>query len=259
VGSPIFVDGRVWGAVIVATRESSPLAPDAERRIAAFTELAATAIANAQARDDLRASRQRVVDSADAMRRRMERNLHDGVQQQLVTLGLEVGMLRSRVPADSPLREEMEALRLAVEAVHEELRVFSRGLHPSILSHGGLAAALRSLANASPLPVTVDSNLEHRLPEGVEVTAYYVVSEALANAAKHAQASTVLVQVDLVGSRLRIEVRDDGRGGALQSRGSGLVGLRDRVEARSGTMTVTSPPGAGTTIQVDLPVEPEPS
>ncbi|HZA84555.1 MAG TPA: histidine kinase, partial [Actinomycetes bacterium] len=240
----------------VGSRRPEPLAVDTEAHIAGFTELVAVAIANTQARAELAASRARIVRSADETRRRIERDLHDGVQQRLVSLGLDLGAAQAAVPAE--LGELEVQLARVVEGLGEaleELRELSRGIHPAILSEGGLGPALRALARRAAVPVELDVQLQGRLPAPVEIAAYYVVAEALTNAAKYAHASVAHVEVQAQAGRLRLSVGDDGVGGADPSRGSGLIGLGDRVQALGGTLTVHSPAGAGTRLLVDLPVE----
>jgi signal transduction histidine kinase len=256
VGAPIVVDGRLWGAVMASTTRPEPMPADTEQRIAGFTELVATAIANAQARTDLAASRLRVVAAADEMRRRIERNLHDGTQQRLVTLALKLRSLHDELPPGLPgVDAELSRIEDGLTALLEELREISRGLHPPTLSDYGLGPALRSLARRAALPVELDVRVPRRLPEAVEVAAYYVVSEALTNAAKHAGASGAEVELELLGDdRLAVVVKDDGSGGADPAGGSGLIGLRDRVEALDGTMVLTSPAGGGTVLLVELPL-----
>ncbi len=255
VGSPIVVDGHLWGMVMAATTRPEPMAAETEQRFAGFTELVATAISNAQARAELAASRMRVVAAADEMRRRIERNLHDGTQQRLITLSLKLRGLHDNIPDEqTALRSQMSHLEEGLASLLDELREISRGLHPPMLSAAGLGPALRSLVRRAALPVDLDVRLAERLPEPLEVAAYYVVSEALANAAKHAGASGAEVQLHLAGGVLRVEIRDDGAGGADPARGSGIVGLRDRVEALGGTMRLTSPPGEGTSMLVELPM-----
>jgi signal transduction histidine kinase len=255
VGSPIVVDGRLWGMVVASTTRPEPMAPDTEQRIAGFTELVATAISNTQARAELAASRLRVVAAADEMRRRIERNLHDGTQQRLVTLALKLRTLHDELPPDVPgVDAELSQIEDGLADLLEELREISRGLHPPTLSDHGLGPALRSLARRAALPVELQVRVGERLPEPVEVAAYYVVSETLANAAKHAGASSAEVEVTLGPDRLTIRIGDDGVGGADPGRGSGLIGLRDRVEALGGTMVVTSPRGQGTALLVELPL-----
>jgi signal transduction histidine kinase len=253
VRSPILIEGVSWGEVVAASAE--PLGPDSEARIASFTELVATAIANAQSRAELAASRARVVAAADDSRRRLERDLHDGTQQRLVSLGLELGVAQSLVPEDArEAHAKLDQVGSGLMSALDDLREISRGIHPAILSRGGLGPALRALARRSAVPVDMSADSLGELPDGVEIAAYYVVSEALANAARHAEASRVRVSVELVGERLRVSVADDGVGGADPSRGTGLVGLGDRIGALGGTVTVTSPKAGGTTIVADLPL-----
>jgi predicted ATPase/signal transduction histidine kinase len=251
VGVPINVAGDLWGVMIVATR-SEPLPTDTESRLAGFTELAATAVANAEAQAEVAASRARIVAAADEMRHRIERDLHDGVQQRLVTQALMLSGIRERVPAD--VRADVDEVRDELAATRRELRDLSQGVHPAILVDAGLAAAVRALARRSPLPVRVQMRADGRLPGSCEVTAYYVAAEAFTNAAKHASASAVDILIEEAGGTLTVQVRDDGAGGADAGRGSGLTGLRDRVEAVGGSMTVDSPAGAGTVLTVLLPV-----
>jgi signal transduction histidine kinase len=254
VGSPIVVDGRLWGLVSVLSTGSPPA--DTEQRLAEFTELVATAISNAQARAELDASRRRIVAAGDKARRRIERDLHDGIQQRLVSLALELRAAEGAVPAGSQeLREQIGQIREGLGGALDELREVSHGIHPAILSQGGLGSALRALARRSAVPVELDLRLEAPLPEPVEVAAYYVVAEALANAAKHAQASVARLDAEASDSAMRLEIRDDGVGGADLSRGTGLIGLRDRVEALGGTLTMESPAGNGTSVLVRLPLD----
>jgi signal transduction histidine kinase len=225
-------------------------------QIAGFTEIVATAIANAESRIQLAASRARVVAAGDEMRRRLERNLHDSLQQRLVSLALRLRLIQNAVPAERPaLRADLgQATQELTEAV-EELRETTRGIHPAILSTGGLGLALRSLARRSAIQVDLHINTGSRYPPPVEVTAYYVVAEALTNIIKHARASHAEVIVDQRDNALWVSVRDDGVGGAGTQRGSGLIGLHDRVEAIDGTVDLTSPAGQGTLIQVSLPLQ----
>ncbi len=254
VASPIQVGGRVWGAIIASSRRG-PFPADAEQRIADFTELAATAIANTEGRAELVASRARIVAAFDRARRVLERDLHDGVQQRLVSVMLMLRSAQKRVPAGLP---ELDAsLSQAVEGLAEvlsELQEISRGIHPAILSQGGLVPALKTLARRSAIPVELSVRADGRLPEPVEVAAYYVVAEALTNVVKHARAAVAYVDVDLHDHALRLRVRDDGAGGADPARGSGLIGLNDRVEALGGTMQIDSPIGSGTSLLVTLPI-----
>jgi signal transduction histidine kinase len=254
LGVPVSVAGRPWGCIFVASR-AAPLPEGTEARLAGFTELAATAIANAEAQAALTASRARIVATADATRRRIERNLHDGAQQRLISLALGLRAAQRRLP---PGQQDVAAqwsrtVQGLTDAI-EELREISRGLHPAVLEKHGLAPALRELVRRGSLPVTLDVQVSGRLPEQVEVAAYYLVSEALTNAAKHADAATADIEVAESGDVLHIHISDDGRGGADFSDGSGLVGLKDRSEALGGHLQLDSQPGAGTTLEITLPL-----
>jgi signal transduction histidine kinase len=255
VGAPVIVEGRLWGVMIVASKTDQPLPLDTEGRLAQFTELVATAISNAENRAELDASRARIVATADATRRRIERDLHDGAQQRLVSLALELRAAQAALP---PERGELRAeLSLAVDGlttVLDELREIAQGIHPAILAEGGLGPALKTLGRRSAVPVQLEVYDELRLPERVEVAAYFVVAEALANAAKYADASVVHVEVAMRGGVLRVSVRDDGLGGADPAGGSGLLGLKDRAEAIGGTLSIHSPSRGGTSLVVELPL-----
>jgi signal transduction histidine kinase len=209
-----------------------------------------------RSRAELAASRARIVTAADEARRRIERDLHDGVQQRLVSLVLAQRTMETMVPPGLPeLRTRLADVADGLAAALTELQEISRGIHPAILTEGGLAHGLRALARRSVVPVQLDVRFTTRLPEPVEVAAYYVVSEALTNTAKHAHASSVHVALDIDSGVLELSIRDDGAGGADPTRGSGLIGLTDRVEALGGTLDVTSPAGQGTTLHVTLPSE----
>ncbi|MCU1451733.1 MAG: domain S-box [Acidimicrobiales bacterium] len=252
--SPIVVEGRVWGAMVVTITREPP--EDTAGRVAEFTELVATAIANADSRAELSASRARVVAAADDARRRIERDLHDGAQQRLVSLGLELRTAEDTVPPELELlKARLSSAASGLADVIQDLQEISRGIHPAILSKGGLGPALRTLARRSPVPVEIDSFADGRLPERVETAAYYVVSEALTNAAKHARASVVHVAFDVQHSVAQLSVRDDGVGGAEPAAGTGLIGLRDRVEALGGRVEITSPAGHGTSLLVRIPID----
>jgi signal transduction histidine kinase len=251
VGVPISVAGRLWGVMIMDSR-SELLPADTEARLAGFAELAAVAVANAQAQAELTASRARILTAADEARRRIERDLHDGAQQRLVTLALMLSGISDRVPAD--VRAEVDEVRDELAVTRRELRDLCQGVHPAILVEAGLGAAIRALARRSPLPVRVQLRADGRLPGSCEVTAYYVAAEAFTNAAKHANASAVDILIEQADGTLTVQIRDDGAGGADASRGSGLTGLRDRVEAVGGSMSLDSTPGAGTVLTVLLPV-----
>ena len=255
VAVPIVVDGTVWGSVNVATSEEEPFPADAEERLARFTELVATAVSNATMRAEVAASRARVIAAGDETRRRIERDLHDGAQQQLVTLALGLRSAEARIPASlESIKTEVGRFADRLTSVIEELREMSRGIHPAILTQGGLSPAVEALALRSPVPVKLNVCSEHRLPDGIEVAAYFVVSEALTNAAKHADASRVEIDLHVEEETLCLSVVDDGAGGAAPSGGSGLIGLKDRVEALGGTFDVASPPGRGTRLDVEIPL-----
>ncbi|MEU6428214.1 DUF4118 domain-containing protein [Microbispora sp. NPDC046973] len=255
VASPIVVEARLWGVTIAFFRAREPQPEGVEERMRDFTELVATAISNAEARDELAASRARVVAASDETRHRIERDLHDGAQQRLVSLGLQLRMAETAVPPDLPrLKEQLSHTAEGLTLVLEDLRELSRGIHPAILSKGGLGPALKMLARRSAVPVDLQVRVDGRLPERVEVAVYYIVSECLTNVAKHAQASLVCVEVDAAGDRVTVAIRDDGVGGADPARGSGLIGLIDRVQALGGTIEVTSPAGRGTTLTAAIPI-----
>jgi signal transduction histidine kinase len=254
VGVPIIVESRLWGVAIVGRPGEASIPAGTEERLADFTELVATAIANADARAELAASRARVVTAGDEARRRIERNLHDGVQQRLVSLGLRLRTLESVTrPEEAEVRAEIHRAVGEVNGVVDELREISHGLYPAVLSRGGLAAAVRTLARQSPIPVEVDVRTATRPTEPVEAAGYYIVAEAVANAVKHASASELVVTLEVEDGLLRVTVRDDGVGGADPDRGSGLTGLRDRVEALGGQLEITSAPGEGTVLVAEIP------
>jgi signal transduction histidine kinase len=255
VATPIIVDGRLWG-VVVASSRGRLLPAESEKRMVSFTELMATAIANAESRSELAASRARIVAASDEARRRVERDLHDGVQQRLVALALEVRAAQSALPpAVSDVRAELSHVVEGLTGTLDELREIARGIHPAILSEGGLGPALKTLARRAPIQVVLDVHVEDNLSVGVEVAAYYAISELVTNTAKHAHATIMNVAVASADEVVHIVARDDGIGGADPARGSGLVGLHDRIEALGGTMSVRSPKGEGTAIEVALPVD----
>jgi PAS domain S-box-containing protein len=257
VASPVVVEGLIWGAMCLNSKEALP--PDTDRRLASFVELIATAIANAENRSELAASRKRLVAASDDARRRIERDLHDGVQQQLVSLGLTLGKMEAAQPAGGTLKEQLAGVSDDVGSILDSLVEIARGIHPAILSQGGLEAALNGLVRRSSVPVEIDAQIDGGpLPGAVEVAAYYAVSEALTNVAKHARASVVHVDVTTDDGTLTLVVRDDGIGGATLGEGSGLVGLQDRVEALGGTITIDSSAGEGTCVAVTLPIAVEP-
>jgi signal transduction histidine kinase len=256
VGVPVVVDGRLWGAAVVGSSRPEPLPPDTEARVGDFAELVATAIANADARAELTASRARIVAASDAARRRFERDLHDGAQQRLVSLGLQLRTAEASLPLGcQAVRKQVSDVVAGLKGLAEDLQEISRGIHPAILSEGGLGPALKTLARRSAVPVELHVNIHERLPESVEVAAYYVVAEALTNAAKYAQATVVGVSVDISRANLRLSVTDDGVGGADSHKGSGLIGLIDRVEALGGQLRISSVVGSGTSLLATIPFE----
>jgi signal transduction histidine kinase len=255
VATPVVVEGRVWGGLGAGSTLEQPLPPDAEARLASFTELVATAIANADSHAELMASRARIVAAGDESRRQIERDLHDGTQQQLVSLMLELKKAETAPPSEeSGLHAQLVRTRRTLAEVLDGLQELSRGIHPAILSKGGLVPALKALSRRSAVPVSLDVRVERRLPEHLEVAAYYVASEALANTTKHASATAVTIELDEQDATLRLQIGDDGIGGADPVKGSGLTGLRDRVEAIGGTLEVTSPANGGTTLLIQIPL-----
>ncbi len=254
VGVPVSVGGRLWGVMAVGSRRE-PLPTGTEARLAGFTELAATAIANAEAQAALTASRARIVATADATRRRIERNLHDGAQQRLVSVALDLRAAEAAAPPGTgDLAKRLNRVATGLDGVLEELREIARGLHPASLADGGLRPALKTLARRSAVPAHVDIHVAGRLPEPVETAAYYTVAEALTNTAKHAHATAADIEVTASDGVLHVRVHDDGRGGADFSDGSGLLGLKDRAEALGGHLQLHSPPAEGTTLEITLPL-----
>ena len=255
VGAPIVVDGAVWGMIGASWRGDDQPPADAEERLAQFAELLATAISNAAMRGELAASRARVIAAADESRRRIERDLHDGAQQQLVTLAVALQRAQAKIPsALDEVRADVGRVADGLTGAVNELRDLSRGIHPAILTEGGLSPALKALGRRSAVRVKLDVGFEHRLPDQVEVAAYYTVSEALTNASKHANATRVWVSLRVEDDMLLLSVRDDGAGGADATRGSGLTGLRDRIEALGGRIQIESQTGSGTVIEVEIPI-----
>jgi signal transduction histidine kinase len=254
VTAPVVVSGRTWGIIVATFRHPDAVRPDTEARMARFTELVATAVANAQSRAELTASRRRIVETADETRRRIQRDLHDGAQQRLVHTIITLELARNELSDDGPSAQLVDqALGHAQDAI-AETRELAQGIHPVVLTRFGLVRALEEIVSRSPVPVTLEAHLDRRLPPSVEVAAYYVVSEALTNVAKHAKASSARVNLDLRNGVLWLEIADDGVGGADPTRGSGLLGLNDRVEAHGGTLTVESRPGEGTRLEIALPL-----
>jgi GAF domain-containing protein len=255
VASPIAAEGAIWGAVIVGSFGAS-FPSETEQRLDEFTELAATAISNATARAELVASRARIVAAGDEARRRIERNLHDGTQQRLIALGLDLQRARAAIPDGQGETESvLVGAEQDLEAILADLRELSHGLHPPLLSRLGLGPSLQALARRSPIPVRLEVDLAERPAASLETAVYYVVSEALTNAIKHSHASEISVTITS-GEKLEASIVDDGVGDADPGNGSGLTGLLDRVDALGGRFALDSPPRGGTRISIELPVEP---
>jgi signal transduction histidine kinase len=254
VAGPIVVEGKLWGVITVVDMHER-LPPDAEERLENFTELVATAVANAMSRDELAASRARVIAAADDARRRIERDLHDGAQQRLVTLALGLRRVEAKIPSGlEEVRSDVTRVAQGLTTAAEELRELSRGIHPAVLTEAGLSAALKALGRRSPVRVKLELRHDERLPEQVEVAAYYTVSEALTNASKHACATYVSVSLSVQQDTLHLSIQDDGIGGADPTVGSGLLGLSDRIQALGGTIEVESPRGQGTRVDAEIPI-----
>ena len=253
VGGPIVVDGRLWGAVVVAARHAEPLPAGTELRIGEFTELVATAISNIEARSELADSRARIVAAADEERRRVVRDLHDGAQQRLVHTVITLKLARQALErGDDAALDHVTAALDNAQATTAELRELAHGILPSALTRGGLHAGVEALASRMPVPVENDVAVG-RLPATVEATAYFVVAEALTNVAKHAQAGHAAVEAHVEDGTLVLHVRDDGVGGARLD-GSGIVGLRDRLAVLDGRLRVESPADGGTLVDAAIPL-----
>jgi signal transduction histidine kinase len=253
VAGPIVLGGRIWGALSAAWPGDVPMPDGAEDRVAQFAELVAYAIENAETRAELAASRTRLVEAADEQRRRVVRDLHDGAQQRLIHAVMTLQLARAADDAPPALARLVGDALDDTRAAIEELRELARGLHPAILTHRGLAAAVEALADRAPVPVHVDIP-EQRYPPSVESAAYFIAAEALTNVAKYAKATTARITATRSADALQLTVEDDGAGGATPSPGSGLSGLQDRVAALAGTLIIDSPPGAGTRIRAELPL-----
>jgi GAF domain-containing protein/two-component sensor histidine kinase len=253
VGVPIVVEGSIWGFLGVADKSGGRLPADTEERLARFTELVATAISNATTRTELLASRVRVVSAADESRRRLERDLHDGIQQWLVALALRARKAAGLSLADESASQELSGLADDLVAVTDELREISRGIHPAILSDAGLDDALEALARRSTIRVDLDVSFQDRYDPALEATVYYVAAESLTNAVKHAEASSVTLHGGRRDGMLELEITDDGIGGADPRRGTGLIGLKDRVDTLGGIISFASAAGTGTTVRMKLP------
>jgi signal transduction histidine kinase len=250
-GAPIVVDGRVWGAIVVVSSSGS-LPERSDVRVAEYTELVATAVSNEHTRAELIASRARIVSASDEARRRIERDLHDGIQQRLIALTLDVQTLRGHVfEAGSPQSDGLEQLEGDLGFVIEQVREISRGLHPALLARRGLRPPLQALARRSPIPVDLHVS-GPRLHAQVEAAMYYAVSEALTNAIKHSRASVITIEVQSTDTNLRATVQDDGIGGAVVGAGTGLSGLIDRLDALGGTFAVSSRAEGGTRVEISL-------
>ena len=259
VGVPVMVQGRLWGMLAVLSFTAGAIPPAAERCLADFSTLIATAIANAEHRAQLAASRARIVTAADNARRQFERDLHDGALQRVVSLGLELSMTQASMPPElARYKAQLSHTAQGLNGVFESLREVSRGIHPAIMSKGGLAASIKSLARRNAIPVDLDLNINRRLPDHTEVAVYYIVSEALANATKHARATMVRVSAEAENAVFRLSVQDDGIGGASIGKGSGLIGLQDRIEVLGGHMEVVSPARQGTALVVKIPIDEAP-
>ncbi|GAA4482636.1 hypothetical protein GCM10023191_003100 [Actinoallomurus oryzae] len=257
-GCPVVVEGRRWGVMIAFTTAEEPQPEGIEARMTEYTELVGTAIANAETRAKLTAARARLVAASDETRRRIERDLHDGAQQRLVSLGLELRAAEAVVPdGQNTLRERLSTTVEGLSGVLEDLQEISRGLHPAILSKAGLRPAIKTLARRAGIPVELELNIDGRLDERIEVAVYYIVAEAVTNATGHASASVVRVRLDVVDEGISLRVEDDGTGGAIPDPGgSGLIGLKDRVEALGGTIEVDSPDGTCTRLDIRIPLWP---
>ena len=254
VAGPVIVDGRIWGALVVCSAGSEPLPPGTEDRVAAFAQLISLAIENAETREELAASRVRLVAAADEARRRIERDLHDGAQQRLVATALTLTLLDRKLEGDSDDASSLLAsAREELDRGLSELRDLARGLHPAELTDHGVEAAVRSLAHRAPIAVDFHAAVPERVDATIEAACYFVVSEALTNVVKYAEASSVSVDLTVTDDTLVATIADDGIGGAEPELGSGLRGLVDRVHAVGGRLQVSSPPGEGTRLRAELP------
>jgi signal transduction histidine kinase len=255
VAAPVTVGGRIWGVLAAASTSDDPLPDGIEQRLNDFAELVAQALANADAYAKLAASRARLVEVGDAERQRLERNLHDGAQQRLVSVALGLGMVASRLESDpAGARDLLIAAQADLTRGLDELRELARGIHPAVLTERGLGPALDALAARAPVPVELTAVPDERLAPPVEAAMYYVVAESITNVAKYAHASGATVSIDRSNGAATVIVADDGVGGADPAGGSGLRGLAARVEALNGRLDVASPPGGGTRITAEIPV-----
>ena len=254
VAGPVIVDGRIWGALVVCSAGSEPLPPGTEDRVAAFAQLISLAIENAETREELAASRVRLVAAADEARRRIERDLHDVAQQRLVATALTLTLLDRKLEGGSDDASSLLAsARQELDRGLSELRDLARGLHPAELTDHGVEAAVRSLAHRAPIAVDFHAAVPERVDATIEAACYFVVSEALTNVVKYAEASSVSVDLTVTDDTLVATIADDGIGGAEPELGSGLRGLVDRVHAVGGRLQVSSPPDEGTRLRAELP------
>jgi signal transduction histidine kinase len=252
------VNDGLWGTIVVATSAGRPMPDDAEQRIAQLTELVATAISNVQARADLAASRARIVVAADETRRRVVRDLHDGAQQRLVHTIMTLKLARRALErGEADAGELLDTAQRHAKTASAELRELAHGILPSVLTRGGLGAGVRELASRVPIPVDVEVPASRR-PPAVEATAYFMVAEALTNVVKHSGATYAAVSAECTGSLLKVEVADNGIGGA-QANGPGLVGLRDRLASIGGRLRVDCSADGGTTLTAVIPVSHRPT
>ncbi len=255
VAAPITAGGRTWGLLLVASASAEGLPADAERRLGDFAELVALGLESAEAREQLNASRLRMLEAALAERRRLERNLHDGAQQRLVSLALQLHLLETHLAgAPEPARRLASSARRELDLAMQELRELARGLHPAVVTERGLAAGLEALAAVAALEVRIHGASDERVDEAAEACAYFVAAESVTNAVRHAGATRVDIRLRRLPGALHIEIEDDGRGGADPDAGTGLRGLADRVEALGGRFAVGDGAAGGTLVSVELPV-----
>jgi signal transduction histidine kinase len=254
ISAPITVAGRIWGALIVAAAGDEPMPPDTETRLCEFADLVVLALSSASARQELIESRARIVQAGDEARRRLERDLHDGAQQRLVSLALTLRLAADALRTDAERgRDLLDGARAELDHAIDELRELARGIHPAVLTERGLAAAVALLAGRSEVPVNLSVTTE-RFPPAIEAAAYFVVAEGLTNVARYSEASSAAVNISHLDGRLVVEVEDDGKGGADAGRGSGLRGLADRVEVLDGCISLESPEGEGTRLRAEFEV-----